>query len=78
HNCPAYLGYIVFCAGMVWMFMRIPASFLPEEDQGVIFAQIQTPAGSSTERTQEVIENMREDLLTKESGAGKSVFSVSG
>ncbi|POP70273.1 efflux RND transporter permease subunit [Pseudomonas syringae] len=78
HKWPAYLGYILICAGMVFMFMRIPAAFLPEEDQGVIFAQIQTPAGSSTERTQEVIDQMREYLLTKESGAVKSVFSVNG
>ncbi|MCQ3015706.1 efflux RND transporter permease subunit [Pseudomonas tremae] len=78
HKWPAYLGYVLICAGMVFMFMRIPAAFLPEEDQGVIFAQIQTPAGSSTERTQEVIDNMREYLLTKESGAVKSVFSVNG
>lgn len=67
HKWPAYLGYILICAGMVWMFMRIPAAFLPEEDQGVIFAQIQTPAGSSTERTQEVIDNMREYLLDRKS-----------
>ena len=78
HKWPAYLGYILICAGMVFMFMRIPAAFLPEEDQGVIFAQIQTPAGSSTARTQEVIDQMREYLLTKESGAVKSVFSVNG
>ncbi|ALU62008.1 efflux RND transporter permease subunit [Pseudomonas syringae] len=78
HKWPAYLGYILICAGMVFMFMRIPAAFLPDEDQGVIFAQIQTPAGSSTERTQEVIDQMREYLLTKESGAVKSVFSVNG
>ncbi|MBI6765454.1 efflux RND transporter permease subunit [Pseudomonas syringae] len=78
HKWPAYLGYILICAGMVFMFMRIPAAFLPDEDQGVIFAQIQTPAGSSTERTQEVIDQMRDYLLTKESGAVKSVFSVNG
>ncbi|AZG87968.1 efflux RND transporter permease subunit [Pseudomonas syringae] len=78
HKWPAYLGYILICAGMVFMFMRIPAAFLPEEDQGVIFAQIQTPAGSSTARTQEVIDQMRDYLLTKESGAVKSVFSVNG
>jgi len=78
HKWPAYLGYILICAGMVWMFMRIPAAFLPEEDQGVIFAQIQTPAGSSTARTQEVIDNMRNYLLTEEKDAVKSVFSVNG
>ncbi|MFH7572454.1 efflux RND transporter permease subunit, partial [Pseudomonas syringae group genomosp. 7] len=38
HKWPAYLVYILICAGMVWMFIRIPAAFLPEEDQGVIFA----------------------------------------
>ncbi|MBX8533121.1 efflux RND transporter permease subunit [Pseudomonas cichorii] len=78
HKAPAYLGYILICAGMIWMFTRIPAAFLPEEDQGVIFAQIQTPAGSSSERTQQVIDKMRDYLLTKESGAVRSVFSVNG
>ncbi|MEE4623467.1 efflux RND transporter permease subunit [Pseudomonas alliivorans] len=81
HKLPAFVVYLIIVAGMVWLFTRIPAAFLPEEDQGVIFAQVQTPAGSSAERTQKVIDEMRDFLLDKENGEGKgvnSVFSVNG
>jgi len=81
HKLPAFVVYLIIVAGMIWLFTRIPAAFLPEEDQGVIFAQVQTPAGSSAERTQKVIDDMRDFLLDKENGEGKgvnSVFSVNG
>jgi multidrug efflux pump len=78
HKLPAYLAYLLIFAGMIWMFTRIPTAFLPEEDQGVIFAQVQTPAGSSAERTQDVLDKARTYLLDKESAAVKSVFTVNG
>ncbi len=78
HKLPAYLGYILIFAGMIWMFTRIPSAFLPEEDQGVIFAQVQTPAGSSAARTQDVLDKARSYLLEKESDAVYSVFTVNG
>jgi multidrug efflux pump len=76
HKIPAFLVYILIFAGMIWMFTRIPTAFLPEEDQGVIFAQVQTPPGSTAERTQGTLDKMREFLLT-DPGV-KSVFSVNG
>ena len=76
HKFPAFLVYIAIFAGMIWMFTRIPTAFLPEEDQGVIFAQVQTPPGSTAERTQNTLDKMREYLLT-DPGV-KSVFSVNG
>ncbi len=84
HKIPAFLVYALIFAGMIWLFMRIPAAFLPDEDQGVIFAQVQTPVGSSAERTQKVIDDMRSYLLNDkegEPGEGKgvkSVFTVNG
>ncbi|MCD5969807.1 Acriflavine resistance protein B [Pseudomonas savastanoi pv. glycinea] len=81
HKLPAFGVYLLIVAGMIFLFTRIPSAFLPEEDQGVIFAQVQTPAGSSAERTQKVIDDMRTFLLDKENGEGKgvnSVFSVNG
>ncbi|WP_122856279.1 efflux RND transporter permease subunit [Pseudomonas viridiflava] len=81
HKLPAFVVYLIIVAGMIWLFTRIPAAFLHEEDQGVIFAQVQTPAGSSAERTQKVIDDMRDFMLDKENGEGKgvnSVFSVNG
>jgi multidrug efflux pump len=76
HKFPAFLAYLLIFAGMIWMFTRIPTAFLPEEDQGVIFAQVQTPPGSTAERTQGTLDKMREFLLT-DPGV-KSVFSVNG
>ena len=63
---------------MIWLFARIPTAFLPEEDQGVLFAQVQTPAGSSAERTQVVVDQMREYLLKDEADTVASVFTVNG
>ncbi len=78
HKAPYLLAYVIIFAGMIWLFMRIPTSFLPEEDQGVLFAQVQTPAGSSAERTQAVLDEMREYLLTQETDTVASVFTVRG
>lgn len=78
HKIPAFLVYALIFAGMIWMFTRIPSAFLPEEDQGVIFAQVQTPAGSSAERTQDVLDKMRSYLLDTEGATVKSVFTVNG
>jgi multidrug efflux pump len=72
------LMYVVIVAIMAFGFTRIPTSFLPEEDQGVLFAQVQTPAGSSAIRTQQVVDQMREYLLTDEKDTVNSVFTVTG
>ncbi|MGV8842780.1 MAG: efflux RND transporter permease subunit [Pseudomonas sp.] len=78
HKTPFMLVYAVIVLGMVWLFMSIPNAFLPGEDQGVLFAQVQTPAGSTAERTQVVVDDMRAFLLDQESDAVKSVFTVTG
>ncbi|HDZ58230.1 MAG TPA: efflux RND transporter permease subunit [Pseudomonas xinjiangensis] len=75
---PFVLLYLVIVAVMAVLFTRIPSAFLPNEDQGVLFAQVQAPAGSTAERTQKTVDNMREYLLTEESDIVKSVFTVTG
>ncbi|BBP85581.1 MULTISPECIES: efflux RND transporter permease subunit [Pseudomonas] len=77
-KAPYILMYLVIVAAMAWLFTRIPTAFLPEEDQGVLFAQVQTPAGASAERTQVVVDQMREYLLDAEKDTVKSVFTVTG
>jgi multidrug efflux pump len=76
HKVPSFVVYLVIVAGMIWMFTRIPTSFLPEEDQGVIFTQVQTPANSSAETTQKALDRMTTYLLDKEQGEGNAVSSV--
>jgi multidrug efflux pump len=76
NKVPGFVVYLVIVAGMVWLFARIPASFLPAEDQGVIFTQVQTPANSSAETTQKVLDRMTGFLLDTQQGEGKAVSSV--
>ncbi|UIF87578.1 efflux RND transporter permease subunit [Cupriavidus sp. UYPR2.512] len=75
---PFLLLYVAILVGMGFLFTRIPTSFLPEEDQGVLYAQVQTPAGATAERTQKVLDQMREYLLKEEGGVVESLFTVNG
>ncbi|MCQ4306870.1 efflux RND transporter permease subunit [Pseudomonas stutzeri] len=75
---PFIIIYLVIVAALAVLFSRLPSSFLPDEDQGVLFAQVQTPVGSTAERTQKTVDAMREYLLTEESDVVNSVFTVTG
>lgn len=72
------LIYLVLLLVMGWMFTRIPTSFLPEEDQGVLFAQVQAPTGSTTERTSEMVRQATRYFLEDEKDVVESVFAVHG
>ncbi len=63
---------------MAVMFLRMPSSFLPPEDQGILFAQVQAPVGATQERTMESIEKLERYFLENEKDAVESVFSVQG
>lgn len=52
--------YLVLVVALGWLFMRLPTSFLPEEDQGYIIANIELPAGATANRTIEVIEKVEQ------------------
>ncbi|WP_178123854.1 efflux RND transporter permease subunit, partial [Pseudomonas sp. BAV 4579] len=77
HKIPFLLVYVIIVAGMAFLFTRIPSSFLPEEDQGILFGQVTTPPGSSAERTQQVLDSMREQMMKNEPAVG-SMFTVNG
>jgi multidrug efflux pump len=50
--------YVALLGVLAVMFMRLPTSFLPEEDQGILFSQIQLPTGATQERTLKTIEKV--------------------
>ena len=78
HRLP-FLGiYAAIVIAMGVLFVRVPAAFLPPEDQGVMFVQVLTPVGSSFERTEKVVDQLRDYLLTEEGDAVQSVMSVQG
>lgn len=70
--------YLIIVIGMAILFMRLPTSFLPEEDQGVFMTMIQLPAGATQERTQKVLDQVTQYYLTNEKANVESVFTVNG
>jgi len=60
------------------LFVRLPSSFLPNEDQGVLMALVQAPVGATQERTLESIAALENHFLQNEKDAVDSVFSVQG
>jgi multidrug efflux pump len=60
------------------LFVRLPKSFLPDEDQGTMFVLVQTPSGSTQETTAHALKDISDYLLTTEKGIVESVFTVNG
>ena len=69
-------GVIVLAVG--FLFTKIPTSFLPQEDPGFMYGQVQTPPGASKERTQAVLDQAQQYLLNEEKDSIEGVFTVVG
>ena len=72
------LIFAVLVVGAYGLFTRLPSSFLPEEDQGVLMTQITLPAGANAARTQAAIDTVQNYYLTQEKDAVQSVFMTLG
>ncbi|ATW30046.1 multidrug efflux RND transporter permease [Candidatus Williamhamiltonella defendens] len=70
--------YLFIVIGMCVLFLRLPTSFLPEEDQGVFVTMVQLPVGASQERTDKVLSQVTDYFLTQEKDVIKSVLTLSG
>ncbi len=74
--------FLLIFAGMVVvmgvLFVRLPSSFLPAEDQGILFTMVQAPVGATQERTMESIRTIEQHFLNNEKDVVESVFSVQG
>lgn len=70
--------YLLIVVGLAVLFMRLPSSFLPEEDQGVLLTMVQLPAGATQESTERVLERVTKHYLENEKDNVNSVFTVNG
>ncbi|HKO81696.1 MAG TPA: efflux RND transporter permease subunit, partial [Chitinophagaceae bacterium] len=72
---------IAFCIGIWLVNNNLPSGFIPNEDQGMFYAVIQTPPGSSLERTNQVAERLQkiaeglEDVQSVSSLAGYEILT---
>ena len=56
-------GFALMLALGALLFLRLPGSFLPDEDQGYVLGDVQLPAGASLPRTREVLQHINEILM---------------
>lgn len=72
---------LIFCAGTYLLSNNLPSGFIPNEDQGMFYAIIQTPPGSSLERTNQIAEKLQkiaegiEDVQSVSSLAGYEILT---
>jgi len=69
-------GAIVTC--MVFLFLRLPTAFLPDEDQGFIVCLVNLPAGATLERTVKVMQQIEKHFEEHEQKTVDSVITVAG
>jgi len=72
------IGYAAIIGIMAVVFLRIPGSFLPEEDQGIMFTLVQLPAGSTLDQTQDVLDKVSDYYDNQETDNIASVFTIAG
>ncbi|WP_199506757.1 MULTISPECIES: efflux RND transporter permease subunit [unclassified Psychrobacter] len=72
------IGYAAIIAVMALVFLRIPGSFLPEEDQGIMLTIVQLPAGAPINDTQEVLDKIETYYSEQEADNVASVFTIAG
>jgi HAE1 family hydrophobic/amphiphilic exporter-1 len=76
-----FIMLLAFCAGTWLLNNSLPSGFIPNEDQGMFYAVIQTPPGSSLERTNQVAQRLQkiaegiEDVQSVSSLAGYEILT---
>ncbi|MFV8372266.1 efflux RND transporter permease subunit [Flavobacterium sp. LB2P74] len=71
-----FIALLVFCAGTWLISSTVPSGFIPNEDQGMFYAIIQTPPGSSLERTNNIAERLQK--IAEEVDGVQSVSALAG
>ncbi|WP_051532409.1 multidrug efflux RND transporter permease subunit [Brackiella oedipodis] len=55
--------YVVLTIAMIFMFIRLPSSFMPIEDQGYVIANVELPSGSSVNRTDKILKQAEDYFM---------------
>ncbi|MGQ9650769.1 MAG: efflux RND transporter permease subunit [Phycisphaerae bacterium] len=72
------LVYVLIVSAVGFLFRHLPTGYVPDEDQGMMLAQIILPAGSTLEQTQEVLEEVRVYFRENEKEAVESCMTICG
>ncbi|GAB0113550.1 efflux RND transporter permease subunit [Acidisoma sp. C75] len=72
------LGFVGIVFISAWLFLHLPAGFLPQEDQALLMGQVSLPPGATAEQTEDLNRQVVDWTLKHESANVKGVFTVSG
>jgi multidrug efflux pump len=72
------IAYVLVIVAVALLFLRMPTSFLPDEDQGTFFIQVQTPPGATQGRTQATLDDVANYLLERENNAVDGALEITG
>ena len=70
--------YVVMVGGLVYLFSRMPTSFLPTEDQGMMYLMVNAPSGATLERTIDSLKQVEDYFLEKEASNIDHLFTIAG
>ena len=70
--------FLMIAAATGYLFTRLPSSFLPEEDQGILITSVQLPVGATADRTQKVLKQVTDHYLNDEKDYVSGVMAVVG
>ncbi len=70
--------FLLMIGGVYLLFVRLPSSFLPEEDQGVLMTMITLPQGATQARTVEVVKQVEKHFLEDEKANVDGIFAAVG
>ena len=73
-----FIIYVVIVAAVGILFLRMPTSYVPDEDQGILLSQIILPTGSTLEQTKKVVNQVQRHFVENEKEAVESCMTVSG
>jgi multidrug efflux pump len=74
----AFAIYAAIVVAVGLLFVRLPTAFVPNEDQGYFFVQVQTPPGATQQRTGVVLDDVSQYLLQQETAAVDAAFIING
>jgi HAE1 family hydrophobic/amphiphilic exporter-1 len=70
--------YVVIVATVGILFLRLPTSYVPDEDQGILLTQVMLPTGATLEQTKAVVNEVQRHFQENEKEAVESCMAITG
>ena len=73
-----FMIYVLIVAAVGILFLRLPKAYVPDEDQGILLAQVMLPTGATLEQTRKVVDDVQRHFEKNEKEAVDSSMTISG